>query len=304
MRAVLLFLTLLLAACADTQPGSTAACSVERPGTFPIRITGNRPLVEARINGEPVTLVLDTGFNTTVIGAAAAERLKLGRAGIQRVILKGIGGESVGIPVNVEKFELAGLVLPVHAVVRMAFDLRGPVQVDGLLGIDVLRQFDVELDLQAGTGALYRSRNCPTAKPPGLLPMSTFDIPPTAAPGQLQIIVELDGKPLHALLDTGATSMVVDRRVALLLGVTGEALNADRSATARGVAPSDAKIAIHHFSRLRIGGTSVDNPHIPVAELPPNAGDMALGMDYMRNRKLWFSFSSRKVYVSAVQPGR
>jgi hypothetical protein len=36
--------------------------------------------------------------------------------------------------------------------------------------------------------------------------------------------------------------------------------------------------------------------------LPAGVGDMLIGRNFLRNRKLWISMSSRRVYLSAPQP--
>ena len=302
MRFLVLLLALLPVACADVRPGSPEACSIERRGGFTItQVPDGRPAVEVRVNGQPVRLLLDTGANTTVITSSVAERLKLRRDGVGRSTVTGVGGKMVSTPADLDQFEFASLALPVRQVVSAPLDAQAIGGTDGLLGIDVLRQFDVELDLLAGSGTLYRARNCPAVRPAGLLPMTTFDIPPTAGAGQLQILVELDGKKVHALLDTGATSWLVDRRAALRLGVTEAALAADRTMTNHGVVSANTGTPVHRFGQLKIGGATVTNPEIPVAEMPPTGADMILGMNYMRTRKLWISFSSRQIHVSALQ---
>jgi predicted aspartyl protease len=303
MRALLVLLALLPAACADIRPGSPEACAFEPRGTFTMEMRTGRPFVEARINGEKARLLLDTGANLTFITASAADRLKLRGDGVYRSTTKAIGGETPSTPAQVDRFEFAGIALPVRHVISVPLDPQSTDNADGLLGIDALRQFDVALDMRGRTGTLYRARNCPEGTPPGMTAVRGFDMPASSTSPHPEITVELDGRPMVALLDTGANNVLVNRAVALRMGVTEEALAADRTITIAGAVTADVKSAVHRFRMLRIGDMRFDNPALRVVSMPPSGADMLIGMPLLQNRKVWFSFASRKIYIGNPTPG-
>lgn len=298
MRVLLLLIALLPAACADIRPGSPEACAVDRRGSFALDMRSGRPVVDVQVNGRPARLLLDTGANVTFFTVAAAERLGLRGDGVYRSTSKSIGGEAQSLPAQVDSFAFAGIDLPLRRAIVVAMDAKGIAESDGLLGIDVLRQFDMELDMPARTGALYRARNCPATPPPDVPQPQTFAMASTTSPHP-EIEVELDGRKINALLDTGATSVTVDRGVALRLGVTEQQLQADRTVPVTGALSTDTASVVHRFGALVIGGTRVPDPRFVVTRLPPGGADMVIGMVLMRDRKVWFSFASRQIHLGA-----
>jgi predicted aspartyl protease len=170
--------------------------------------------------------------------------------------------------------------------------------------MDFLSNFDVEADLQTGEGTLYSPRNCPSARPDWNVRSNIVDFAPSAGSGRLLVEVELDGRKVIATLDTGSSGSIVSTAVAHALGVTDEMLAKDRLVKGHGIAEKDADMHAHRFDRLRIGLETAANPYLLVADLPSKADDVLLGMNYLRNRKIWISASSRRIHISAPLPAR
>ena len=294
----------LLAACAEPPPNSAGACQLERRGVFQLDFVRGMPIIAVTMDGAPATLLFDTGASTTTLSAVAAERLKLLRNGNMRITSHGVGGRTDAIAASVGNFDLAGASLPNRTVMVLPFELRGfgASPPDGLLGFDVFSLFDTEVDLKTGQGVFYRARNCPSAPAPWPLASNRFAIPEETPSGKLHIDVELDGKRLVATVDTGTGRSLLSAAAATALGITEAELAAARSIDGHGVAPNDAKMRVHRFKRLRIGNQIVNNPELPIVELPPGAGDMLIGMNFLATRKLWISLSSRTLHISAAQP--
>jgi Aspartyl protease len=109
---------------------------------LPFRTVQSMILVEGKVNGKPVTFLLDTGSMRTIVSAKAygyvGYRLRLAqRAGQQ----PGFVGESVSLPVNLALERHTWLARRVSV---MNFDGLNDVlgaDFDGLLGEDVLREF-------------------------------------------------------------------------------------------------------------------------------------------------------------------
>jgi tetratricopeptide (TPR) repeat protein len=105
--------------------------------------------LEVLINGKPVRLVLDTGAAGIVLSRAAAERI-----GLQRVtgaIVRGIGDNSKltgGYQGIAEKFRI-GDVEYSDALIRVADQTFVGIE-DGLIGTNVMDEFQITLDFAAG----------------------------------------------------------------------------------------------------------------------------------------------------------
>ena len=101
-------------------------------------------LVSAKINGGgPITLILDTGADRTMVAPSALSRLGISFENALRGVVRGITGASYAEAVWVNSVEVGeARVGPLLIIVHEA-DLQG---VDGLLGRDFLANFNVMID--------------------------------------------------------------------------------------------------------------------------------------------------------------
>jgi Aspartyl protease len=117
------------------------------PGTV-LSFTGGAPVVvQARLNGVPLSLLLDTGADRTVIAPAAVSRAGVDVGVGSPVRISGVTGSAGATMVAVPLLEVAGarvgpLSVIVHAVPTDSLD--------GLLGRDVLDAFTITFDAAAG----------------------------------------------------------------------------------------------------------------------------------------------------------
>jgi predicted aspartyl protease len=135
---------------ADPPPESPAA---SRSGTTTISFTSGAPiLVSVRINGSgPVTLILDTGAERTVVTPAALAQLGIPTPNTHRAVIRGVTGATWADVVWVESLEVGNARAGPLAIV--AHDAGLP-QADGLLGRDFLSLFSVTIDSRASVVTL------------------------------------------------------------------------------------------------------------------------------------------------------
>jgi predicted aspartyl protease len=108
---------------------------------------GGPVVVQARLNGVSLSLLLDTGADRTVIAPAALARAGVNADGGMPIRISGVTGSAAATLVSVPLLEVAGarvgpLSVIVHAVPTDSLD--------GLLGRDVLDAFTVTFDAAAG----------------------------------------------------------------------------------------------------------------------------------------------------------
>jgi hypothetical protein len=101
-------------------------------------------LVSAKINGGgPITLILDTGADRTMVAPSGLSRLGISFENALRGVVRGVTGASYAEAVWVNSVEVGeARVGPLLIIVHEA-DLQG---VDGLLGRDFLANFNVTID--------------------------------------------------------------------------------------------------------------------------------------------------------------
>ena len=90
---------------------------------------------------------------------------------------------------------------------------------------------------------------------------------------------------------------MLSTRAALALGVTAGRLAQDPVRVLRGAAAEQVNARVHRFARLELGAEVIRNPEIIVADLRLSDGDLVLGIDLVRTRRIWFSYGSQKIFL-------
>lgn len=302
MKPVLLLLLAALAglaACAGPVPADLAACALERKADLPLQVRGGVPFAAVAINGQPATMLVDTGVNVTVVALGSAPRLGLRWEPRIDTAIVGGGGTLPVAGAWAERIALGEDQLLNRLVVVGPLALPGldGRPIDGLIGTDVLSQYDVDLDLPNERMTLYRARPCAGARPPWSQPWTQVEAA-GSAPGRLHVGLHLDGIRLASLLDTGASITTVSRRAALAAGATEDDLAQAPRLRSASLAPQGFVSRVRHFRELRVGDDVRRRPVVLVGDLPAEAGDAVLGGDYFTSRRLWLSFATGQVFVS------
>lgn len=299
MKPTLLLLLAALAACARPVPADLAACAPQRKADVPLLVRGGVPYMTARINGQPATMLLDTGANVTIVAPAAAARFGLREEPGSDMIGHDAGGVLAVAGARADRLALGDAELLQERVFVGPLALPGVdgQPIDGLIGTDVLANFDVDLDLPNERMTLYRANPCPGAGPPWS-EASTRVEAATSGPGQLHVILQLDGIRLASLLDTGVSITTVSRRVALATGVSELDLALAPRVRSASLTQQGFESRARRFRELRVGDDVRRRPVLLVGDLPAAAGDALLGGDYLTSRRVWLSFRTGQVAVS------
>ncbi|MBV8912569.1 MAG: clan AA aspartic protease, partial [Acetobacteraceae bacterium] len=158
-QALLLGALALTAAGCDTAPVATGqfgidpfAGAVERPRSRECTLTrrGAIPFtvaalihVDARINGERATLVVDTGAERSILSPEAAKRLGVTD---QYDFSRAVSGIGETIHTGDARLRSLSVGEVAFADPRILVGPIGPLGADGLLGADLLGDFDLDLD--------------------------------------------------------------------------------------------------------------------------------------------------------------
>ncbi len=308
MGALTLLAMLGVGGCAADPgaPNAAGICPLIREAVLPVEARGNMLFVQITIGDAPVTLLVDTGAERTLLTEAAVERLHLPRD-LQHVTRTyGIGSPTASWDARLpEGMILGGTHFPVYTVSVGRFGIApvsgGPA--DGLLGADILLAFDIDMDLPAQRMTLYRARrDCPNAPPPwteayvGVAGVATKR-------DRMLVPFELDGVRGMGVLDTGAQMSSISQRMAAQMGLEQGELAGDRTVMAHGAAPDQVVVHIHHFHELQVGPAVMHSPALPVVPMTSGMGDALIGADFLRGRRVWLSFATHRLFVTPLERG-
>jgi predicted aspartyl protease len=297
MRPIALFLVLLLGACAGQPP----ACGLTAHASLPVEPAGPFAAVPSTVNNVPARFVVDTGASNSVLSQTAATRSGVA-TDLKRVARSaGIGGSATYPTGRVDHLVLGGLpVDPAIMTVMPAVPL-----LDGNIGMDILGDVDLDVDLPGHRITLYRGQLCPGAMPPWEAPPTELAthvsmprlLPRDARPRMMLVEMELDGTTALAMLDTGSARSLVSKGFAARLGVNDAALARAPTVRLTGLSRQTAQGWLWQFGDARIGRDHFSGPRLIVADLPDAPFDVLLGMDYLSHHRVWISFRSHRVFV-------
>lgn len=275
--------------------------------------------VPLKINGNDVQFIFDTGGATTMINREAAEKLHLS---IQATYLKmvNVAGGNTADRAHIDQFDIGRL----HGK-----DTYFPVSpfkyMDGVLSLNFMLPYDIDVDFGTDKLNFFSQDHCPggvqywKADAVAVVPFTVDD-------AHIYVQVTVDGQPVNAILDTGATGTIMrmdiaQQRYKLTMGDEATPL-VEKKPDADPKAP---KFYTHIFKTLAFGAIEVNNPHLGILEdvwkrdesgqqlvdrarsakdrvnlLP----ELTIGMNVLSKLHVYFAFAERKMYISpASAPG-
>lgn len=301
--------------------GAAGACTLQTVGEFNVDLSRRAPMVDGEINGVKVKIMIDTGSTTSIIAGPAATALGL-TAGTRTPggYVFGEGDTYSTIPRSLKIGTFTSTDLPPFVV---GGAIPGEPDVAMLVGADFLSQFDVEFDLADNMIRLFRAEGC---TPPQLVYWNKPYSQATLASGNLfETDVALNGRRVLAVVDTGASTSLVDAGTAA--GV-GEANPAHPQLVVTGMGPAPRQAWNDDFASLAIGDESIAHARIEVASFVRDfdvtytgtrlgshgdAPSMLIGEDFLRahrvmvdpkNHVMVFSYTGGPIFSTptATQP--
>ena len=282
MRALLL--VVLAIGCAPAGP-----CRLQQVAGLPARLDTGRLEVTGRVNRVDTPLVVDTGAERTVLTMGTINELLLARSMLSRSQLTGV----TGAVNNADVF--ADLQLgDVNFAQRFA--VTNVPALSGLIGADLLADYDVELDMPGRRVRLWKASSCGASDLPWSGPRDELPVHVTWG-NQLIVTVTIDGQPVNALLDSGASISLLQTETARRIGVTQAKLAADPEVSVSGVDGGAIRVRVHRFGSLGVGNYQTISPRVSVGESQLISPEMLLGLDYLHNRRIWISYRTERVFI-------
>lgn len=268
--------------------------------------SGGRPVVPVMINGRPKSLLLDTGSVISTLTQETVEELALNPVRRNDIVLYDIDGNridrSVTLPsITVGQIRGNSWRFWVHAPGRRTGSTPSET-ISGLLAPDLLRQFDVDLDFAHKTLKLFSPDHCEGRVlywMPSALAVIPMEVDPS---GHVYVSITIDGQRIRAMIDTGASSTLMNLTVARRrFGLTETA--------------ADNGSATHQFKSLELDGLVVENPSVRLVPdrmaeaMPFDLGgvtsetrralpDVIIGQNVLGKLHLYIAYRERKLYVT------
>jgi len=198
--------------------------------TLPMEMTlVGTPIVRTRINGKEYRFWLDTGSSITVLNSAVAAAAGVSIIAPDTLTIGTFAGVAPARPALLRRMEIGSIAMsniPVIIIDSQLMRVRASSEgvpwsglpVDGIIGWDTIRQFDVTLD--------YEKRKITFQRPESLATKGTPEQNLMWVGKPLVQVRTKSGATLHFTLDTGAQTSFISSQVLKKARVTANNSNA------------------------------------------------------------------------------
>jgi hypothetical protein len=280
-----------------------AACTLTKVTEMPLLELGAHYAVMVQIGDVTRPMIVDTGAAVTSLTLSVANELKLrpdaSLSKSSRVL--GIGQTNAESYMNVVPSILGfgDLVYRDRSTVVAKMDFGNSLEniSVGLLGDDILSQYDVEFDFPSNKLTFYRAFGCYETFTPWTGIYST--IPFVHARASIVIDVILNEERTRAIVDTGNDGSFVSRRSLALWGVSDSEISntiGHMSSPLNG--GSSFALKMFMFDKVKIGEESFSDRIMNIADVEFPLGSANLGLDYWRTHKIWISYRNNWMFLS------
>lgn len=280
-----------------TIPANT--CQLHADATLPLTESDGHYLVDVEVNGVAQTLAVDTSAAKTTLTPEAADALNLPVDTSKAETLAGVGPKAdpeyprIVASLKLGPAQWSDLRVPTFGA--HAFTAYKGVVPAGVLGANVLSRYDVELDFPRHTMTLYTAQNCLGRFAPWQGDYQSYS-PIYTSQHRFIMQMALNHHPILATLDTGAMPSLVGHYGAQRVGLYADTLQLDPQKTGHGLNGAAISLAIHRFDTVQIGAREFQNVKLEVSDATFPA-DMLLGMDFLKWRRVWLSYSTGWVFM-------
>jgi len=249
-------------------------------------------LVDARVNGSPAVLLLDTGSEHSLLDRKFAQRLGLhpvADASVQKLYSSEQSGIVLVTDLDIESIHCSDLNVMTDDLTSSSKALG--VHIDGVLGNDFLSQFTVMLDYSAGTVTFDHKSPMHQGIPIKLRRIGN----------RYFAQLNFDGVPLIFLLDTGTNFSALSQSGWARLNQNKTVLSLIDGVRSSGTSATSKLVCIH---QVTFGRTSYQN--LPMRVQPATSAgiyanpavDGLLGSDFLEQFVASLDLANNALYLS------
>ncbi len=286
---------------APSSLGAEKKCKIAKVVELPITMNSLRPTIDVKINHRDAKFILDSGaFYSMISSATAAEyNLKTTDAPLGLRVI-GIGGAADVRVATVKEFSIVGIILKNREFLVGGSD----VGTAGLLGQNLLEQFDVEYDLATGVIRLFRTEDCDhTLLAYWLAPEQAYSSMPIDRidpwhPNTIGVAYVND-KQIRVEFDSGAFTSLLSLKAAERAGVKPDSPGVVASGYTSGIGRGVTKQYIAPFASFKIGdGEEIKNTKLRIADIGVDNADMLVGADFFVSHRIFVANKEHKLFLS------
>lgn len=277
--------------------------------------TGGLPVVSLQIGSQDsLSFVIDTAAARSVIAPWVRNALNLSSRAVDTLSATGASGEQVSYPT----LRLNGMTLGDQSLPSMTLLMIDLTRFEGsdrryagILGNDVLKAFDVEIDYPNRRLRLYPIDERSVSAVAGLDAMQKIPFEDVfgGATGFVKVPLAIGDSTVPAILDTGAGRTIFNPQAAALSGWTEEGAEQGPDRFSGLNADTETDIYVHTVRGVAIGATRFPPTDIRVIDLGVfrslgiRGPGVILGNDFLAGRRLVISYSTGYMYLSEPRSG-
>lgn len=294
----------LMALSAAQATAAPSECKLVRIEEWPVHTERNLPIIDGEINGNKVGILIDTGSRRSFVTRSAVARMMLTRTNVGTTGLESVRLEELRIgPARRRDWNV--LVSPEQDF--------GSQVVSLILGYDFFAGVDFEFDLANRTVRLFQARDCADSS---LAYWS--DAKPVEAQiqgsGEILVSVAVNGRPMLAILDSGASVSALTMAESVRLGVNAKTPGVITAGCSIGVGRPALDYWSAPFETFVVGNEVIRNPTLRIADFTRETSvnqvggsqsnrfaaepQMILGMDFLRAHRIFVANSRRRMYFT------
>jgi predicted aspartyl protease len=318
MKLRSLALALAFAAAFSAAWGEDACPPLQRLSGVDLKMSkGGQIAATVQIAGEPALFLISTGAARSEISRALAEKLKLPLSH-SAVTLVDTNGRTSQTLAHAHDLQIGRLNFgSIHLKIMTADP--PPELPQGVIGGDILRNYDIDFDFAARKMNIISREHCPgkvvywPSQTLAKLPMMVGD------DNRISFKMRLDGHELETVLDTGLSHTAINMAVAKTV------YGLDK--TSPDVTPANAQTPNgryrHRFKSLGVEGLEIGTPDIMLipdiasvmpgslflrggdrfnARLQLHQPDLILGMSTLKKLHAYIDYHNQTVYLTPAAP--
>jgi predicted aspartyl protease len=286
--------------------GTAAAygqCKPNFVAQIPVTIENNQAFIPGvQLNAQPVATMLDTGAAFSFLWQNEAARLGLRLTKANGAYhMYGAGGEGTVFVTVIDHFQMGSFVgdqLDLLVMGTLNDTRRAPL----LLGDDLFSHYVTEYDFAHGVVRLFKPTDCQPAQM--MYWSKTYSMAElerlSSQDPKIKLAVQVNGKRLIAILDSGSQLSTVDRNAAVPAGVIKSDAESTQSFTGISGRPHESWLG--YFATLAVGDEVLKNAKFWVGDVfspdqesqtgsrlaytPDNLPQMMLGCDFFLSHRM------------------